>query len=93
MQSQSVLFSGCSCKNFTFIYILDEGGGLVQWLASQTMDQGVPVSRPGRVAVRCGLEQVTFTPCLVLVKRWKPWMYDFLGQTVTRLETMLCLMC
>ena len=23
-------------------------------------------SRPGRFAVRCGLEQVTFTPCLVL---------------------------
>ena len=29
---------------------------------------------PGRV--RCGLEQVTFTPCLVLVKPRKPWTYD-----------------
>ena len=43
-------------------------GGLAQWLAQRTTDHGVPGSRPGRVAVRCGLEQVTFTPCLVLVK-------------------------
>ena len=52
---------------------LDDRGGLVQWLASRTTDKGVPGSRPGCVAVRCGLEQVTFTPCLVLVKPWKPW--------------------
>ena len=47
-----------------------QGGGLVQWLALMTKskDQGVPGSRPGLVAVRCGLEQVTFTPCLVLDK-------------------------
>ena len=25
----------------------------------------MPGSRPGRVIVHCGLEQVTFTPCLV----------------------------
>ena len=37
------------------------GGGLGHWLASTT-DQGVPGSRPGWVAVHCGLEQVTFTP-------------------------------
>ena len=36
----------------------------------------VPGSRPDRVAVRCGLEEVTFTPCLVLVKPRKPWTYD-----------------
>ena len=30
--------------------------------------QGVPGSSPGRCPVCCGLEQVTFTPCLVLVK-------------------------
>ena len=65
----------------------------MQWIASRTMDQGVPGSRPGRVAVCCGLEQVTFTPCFVLVKPRKPWTYDLLGQTTTRLETMLCLMC
>ena len=51
-------------------------GGLAQLLASQTTDQGVPGSRPGQVAVRCGLEQVTFIPCLVLVKPRKPWTYD-----------------
>ena len=41
-----------------------EAGGLAQWLALRTTDQGVPGSRPGGVAVRCGLEQVTFTPVL-----------------------------
>ena len=39
-------------------------GGLAQWLASL----GVPGSRPGRGTVCCGLEQVTFTHCSVLVK-------------------------
>ena len=39
-----------------------------------------PGSRPGRVAVHCGLEQVTFTPCLVLVKPREPWTYDRLGR-------------
>ena len=41
------------------------GGGLAHWLALQNMDHWVPGSRPGRVAVCCGLEQVTFTPCLL----------------------------
>ena len=40
------------------------------------MDQGVPGSRPGRGTVCCGLEQVTFTHCLVLVKSRKPWTDD-----------------
>ena len=69
------------------------GGGLAQWLVSRTTDQAVPGSRSGRVAVRFVLEQVTFTPCLVLVKPRKPWTYDWLGQSVPRLETTLCLMC
>ena len=47
---------------------LAKRSGLAQWLASQSTAQGVPGSRPGRVAVHCCLEQVTFTPCLVLVK-------------------------
>ena len=47
--------------------------------------------RPG--AVRCGLEQVTFTPCLVLVKPKKRRTDDRHGQTGTRLETRLRLMC
>ena len=34
------------------------------------------------LAVSCGLEQVTFTPCLILVKPRKPWTHDCLGQTV-----------
>ena len=57
------------------IFKHQSGGGLAQWLASWTRDQGVPGSRPGRVAVRCGLEQVTFTPCFVLVKPRKLYMY------------------
>ena len=52
------------------------GGGLAQWLASWTTDQGVPGSRPGRNTVCYGLEQVTFTHCLVLVKLRKPWTDD-----------------
>ena len=40
------------------------GGGLAQWLGSQTTDQGVPGSRPGWVAVCCGLGQVTLPPAL-----------------------------
>ena len=48
-------------------------GGLAQWLASRTMDQGVPGSRPGCGTVCCGLEQVTFTHRLVLVKPKRPW--------------------
>ena len=68
-------------------------GGLTQWLAPRTKDQGVPGSRPGRDTVCCGLEQVTFTHCLVLVKPRKPWTDDWHGLTVTRLETTLCLMC
>ena len=39
-----------------------------------------------------GLDQVKFTPCLVLVKPGKRRTDDRLGQTVTRLETTLCLM-
>ena len=70
-----------------------KGGRLAQWLGHQISDQGVPGLTPDRCAVSCDLEQVTFTPCLVLVKPRKRWMDDRLGQTVTRLETMLCLMC
>ena len=52
-----------------------------------------PWFEPRQRAVRCGLEQVTFTPCSVLVKPRKRWTDDRHGQTVTRLETSLCLMC
>ena len=66
---------------------------MAQWLGRLISDQGVPGSNPGWCAFRCGLEQVTFTPCLVLVKPRKRWTDDRLGQTVTRLETTSCLMC
>ena len=56
-------------------------------------EPGVPGSRPGRSTVCCGLEQVTFTHCLVLVKPRKPRTDDWLGLTVTRLETTLSPMC
>ena len=69
------------------------GDGVAQWLGRRISDQGVPGSNPGRCTFRCGLEQVTFTPCLVLVKPRKRLTGDRLGQTVTRLETTLYLMC
>ena len=77
--TNSLLFISDTCVH--------KRSGLAQWLASRTMDQGVPGSRPGRGTVCCGLEQVTFTHCLVLV------MDGRLGLTVTRLETTLCLTC
>ena len=68
-------------------------GGLAQWLVCQISDQGVPGLSPGLCTVCCGLEQVTFTSCSVLVKPMKQWTDHRPGQTVTRLETMLCLLC
>ena len=52
-----------------------DGGGLAQWLAS---DYGprCPWFETWPRAVRCGLEQVTFTPRLVLVKPRKLRTYD-----------------
>ena len=41
---------------------------MAQWLGCWIPDQGVPGSNPGRCTFRYFLEQVTFTPCLVLVK-------------------------
>ena len=69
-----------------------EGGGLAQWLGCRVSDQRVPGSSPGRCTVCCGLEQVTFTPCSVMVKPRKRWTDDRLRQTLTGLETTLCLM-
>ena len=74
MQSKQPFGFVASCnKLHSRVYL---GGGLAQWLASRTMDQGVPGSRPGRVAVQCGIEKVAFNPCLVLVKHRKSWTYD-----------------
>ena len=77
----------------TFGVLTIEYGGVAQWLGCQFSDQGVPGENPGRCTFRCGLEQVTFTPCLALVKPRKLLTDDCFGQTVTRLDTMLCLMC
>ena len=63
-----------------------ERGGVAQWIGRRISDQGVPGSIPRRCTFRCGLEQVTFTLCLVPRKRWSD---DRLGQTVTRLEITL----
>ena len=76
-----------------YIPIVFTRGGVAQWIGRRISDQGVPGSIPRRCTFRCGLEQVTFTLCLVLVKPRKRWSDDRLGQTVTRLEITLCLMC
>ena len=55
---------------------LEIRGRLARWLASLTTDQGVPGSRPGRGTICCGLEQVTITHCLVLIRPRKPWTDD-----------------
>ena len=59
---------------------------MAQWKGRRISDQWVPGSIPHRCTFRCGLEQVTFTLCLVLVKPRKQWTDDQLGQTVMRLE-------
>ena len=66
----------CYLKTMIIMIMCSEWGGLAQWLASRTMDQGAPGSRPGSGTVCCDLEQVTFTHCLVLVKLRKPWTDD-----------------
>ena len=76
----------------SFPYERGKWGRLAQWLASRTTDQGVPRLRPGRGTVCCGLEQVTLTYYLVLVKTQEA-VDRRLGLSVTRLWTMLCLMC
>ena len=49
---------------------------MAQWIGCRISDQGVPGSIPRRCTFRCGLEQVTFTLCLVLVKPRKRWTDD-----------------
>ena len=68
-------------------------GGVAQWIGRRISDQGVPGSIPRQCTFRCGIEQVTFIFCLVLVKPRKLWTDHRLGQTVTRLEITLCLKC
>ena len=58
-------------------------GGVAQWIGRRISDHRVPGSIPRRCLFPCGLKQVTFTLCLVLVKPRKRWTDDRLGQTVT----------
>ena len=64
---------------------------MAQWLGRRISDQGVPGSNPGAHFV-VALSK-SHLPCLVLVEPRKRWTDDRLGQTVTRLEITLCLMC
>ena len=92
---QSALCAHWVAKNLSFLLMTTKtnGGRTGAVVRVSILDQGVPGSSPGLCSVCCGLEQVTFTPCLVLVKPRKRWTDDRLGQTVMRLETTLCLMC
>ena len=64
-----------------------------QWLGCRISAQRVPGSNPAKCAFHSVLEQVTFTPFLVLIKARKWWTDDRLGQTLMRLMNTLCLMC
>ena len=56
------------------------GGGGGDWRSGRRRRQGVPGSRPGWVAVRCGLEQVTFTQEAVDVRlTWTGTGFDEAG--------------
>ena len=94
---------------YVFVFShMHKSGFLMTWLNSlsdtqggrtgavvRTSDYGPrgPWFEPRPGTVRCGLEQVTFYPCLVLVKSRKRWTYGRHEQTVTRLGTTLCLIC
>ena len=64
---------------------------MAQWLGNRISDQGVPGSNPGAHFV-VALSK-SHLPCIVLVEPRKRRTDNRLGQTVTRLEIMLCLMC
>ena len=76
--------------NFTRKKLI-RGGGVAQRLGRRISDQGVPGSNPDQCTFRCGLE--LHLPCLVLVEPRKRCEDDRIGQTVTRLEITLRLMC
>ena len=52
---------------------------MAKWIGRRISDQEVPGSIPRRCTFRCGLEQVTFILCLVLVKPRKRWTDNRLG--------------
>ena len=51
----------CLITMYIVGWVINEGGGVAQWLGRRISDQGVPGSNPRRCTFRCGLEQVTFT--------------------------------
>ena len=65
---------------------------MAQWLGRRISDQGVPGSNPGHAHFVVALSK-SHLPRLALVEPRKRWTDDRLGQTVTRLEITLCLMC
>ena len=65
---------------------------MAQWLGHRSSDRGVPGSNLASALIIVALSKSRL-PCLVLVEPRKRWTDDRLGQTVTRLEIMLCLMC
>ena len=65
------------------------GGGVAQWLGRRISDQ---VRSPAGAHFVVALSK-SHLPCLVLVEPRKRWTDGRLGQTVTRLEITLCLMC
>ena len=65
---------------------------MAQWLGRRISDLGVPGSTPVGAHFVVALSK-SHLHCLVLVEHRKRWTDDRLGQTVTRLEITLCLMC
>ena len=68
------------------------GGGVAQWLGRRISDQGSLVRTPAGAHFVVALSK-SHLPCLVTIEPRKRWTDDRLGQTVTRLEITLCLMC
>ena len=65
---------------------------MAQWLGRRISDKGSLVRTPAAAHFVVALSK-SHLPCLVLVEPRKRWTDDRLGQTVTRLEITLCLMC
>ena len=68
------------------------GGGVAQWLGVGFRTKGSLVRTPAGAHFVVALSK-SHLPCLVLVEPRKRWTDNRLGQTVTRLEITLCLMC
>ena len=87
-------FGLCYDAIFTAVIFLTKHRLLMvaQWLGHRISDQGVPGSTQAGVHFVVALSK-SHLPCLVLVEPRKRWMDDRLGQTVTRLEITLCLIC